>query len=59
MSSRPNNLGELRRSAWSEEKIGRRSVKQELRNNLLARLESGEPLFPEFTATKTPLFRKS
>jgi magnesium chelatase subunit I len=46
MSARPNNLGELRRSAWSEEKIGRRSVKQELRENLLARLASGEPLFP-------------
>src|ERR1700683_3973395 len=45
MSSRPANLGELRRSAWSEEKIGGRSVKQELRDNLLARLASGEPLF--------------
>ena len=45
MSVRPSNLGELRRSAWPEEKIRHRSVKQELRDNLLARLESGEPLF--------------
>ena len=45
MSSRPNNLGELRRSAWPEEKFRHRSVKQELRENLLARLESGEQLF--------------
>ena len=46
MSNRPRNLGELRRGAWSEEKIAKRSVKQELRENLLARLEKGEPLFP-------------
>ena len=46
MSNRPKNLGELRRSAWSEEKIAKRSVKQELRENLLARLGKGEPLFP-------------
>ena len=35
MSNRPKNLGELRHSAWSEEKIAKRSVKQELRENLL------------------------
>ncbi len=46
MSNRPRNLGELRRSAWSEEKVAKRSVKQELRENLLARLGKGEPLFP-------------
>ena len=46
MSVRPRNLGELRRSAWPEEKIAKRSVKLELRENLLARLEKGEPLFP-------------
>src|SRR6202044_1691322 len=45
MSPQPRNLGELRRSAWSEEKIGTRSVRQELRENLLARLEKGDPLF--------------
>ena len=40
------NLGELRRSPWSEEKIARRTVRQELRENLLAKLEKGEPVFP-------------
>ncbi|MGB8593765.1 MAG: hypothetical protein WA755_10635 [Candidatus Acidiferrales bacterium] len=45
MSTLPSNLGELRRSAWSEERIGRRGVKQELRENLVARLEAGNPLF--------------
>src|SRR3984885_12275038 len=46
MSNRPKTLGELRRGAWSEEKIAKRSVKQELRENLLERLEKGAPLFP-------------
>jgi magnesium chelatase subunit I len=46
MSNRPKTLGELRHGAWSEEKIAKRSVKQELRENLLERLEKGEPLFP-------------
>ncbi len=46
MSPQPKNLGELRRSAWSEEKWGQRTVRQELRENLLAKMEKGEPLFP-------------
>ena len=46
MSERPGNLGGLRRSAWSEERIGSRTIKQELRENLLSRLEAGLPLFP-------------
>src|SRR5271170_2597043 len=46
MSNRPKTLGELRHGAWSEAKIAKRSVKQELRENLLERLEKGEPLFP-------------
>jgi magnesium chelatase subunit I len=46
MSNRPSNLGDLRRSNWPEEKVAKRSVKQELRENLLARLGKGEPLFP-------------
>src|SRR5580692_5170084 len=45
MSPQPKNLGELRRSAWSEEKIGQRTIRQELRENLLAKMEKGEPLF--------------
>jgi len=46
MSPQPRNLGELRRSQWSEEKIAGRSVRQELRENLLDKMEKGEPLFP-------------
>jgi magnesium chelatase subunit I len=45
MSPQPKNLGELRRSAWSEEKIAQRTVRQELRENLLQKLEKGEPIF--------------
>ena len=46
MSTRPTNLGELRRSAWSEQKSSGRTVKQELRENLLRKIEKNEPLFP-------------
>jgi magnesium chelatase subunit I len=46
MSPQPKNLGELRRSAWSEDKVSPRTIRQELRENLLLRLEKGEPLFP-------------
>jgi len=46
MSTRPTNLGELRRSAWSEQKMTGRTVKQELRDNLLRKIEKDEPLFP-------------
>jgi len=46
MSPQPRNLGELRRSQWSEEKIAGRSVRQELRENLLDKMEKGESLFP-------------
>jgi magnesium chelatase subunit I len=42
----PHTLGALRRSEFSEERIGRRSVKDELRENLIERLRTGEPLFP-------------
>ena len=42
----PRTLGELRQSPWGEAPLRGRSVRDELRTNLLARLESGEPLFP-------------
>src|SRR5580693_4694094 len=45
MTSMPKTLGELRRSNWSEEKIAHRSVRQELRENLLEKMEKGELLF--------------
>ncbi len=46
MSPQPKTLGELRRSRWPEEKLAQRTVRQELRDNLLAKMEKGEPLFP-------------
>ena len=46
MSQLPKTLGELRRSQWPEERIAQRSVRQELRENLLCKMEKGEPLFP-------------
>jgi len=42
----PRTLGELRSSAFSEQRLGTRSVKDELRANLICKLQSGEPLFP-------------
>lgn len=39
--TRPHTLGELKASGYRSE-----SVKDELRRNLIARLKSGEPLFP-------------
>jgi magnesium chelatase subunit I len=46
MSPQPQTLGELRRSHWPEDKITKRSVRQELRENLVRKMEKGEPLFP-------------
>jgi magnesium chelatase subunit I len=42
----PQTLGALRASAFSENKTGSRSVKDELRSNLICRLQRGEQLFP-------------
>jgi len=44
----PRTLGELRRSAFSEQKLRTRRVKDELRDNLIARLRARreEPVFP-------------
>lgn len=41
-TDRPRTVGELRSSGYRME-----SVKEEMRRNLIARLESGEPLFPD------------
>src|ERR1700731_1501223 len=46
MSPQPKNLGELRRSQWREERAADRSVRQEMRENLLEKMEKGEALFP-------------
>ncbi len=42
----PRTLGELKRSAWQESRIAGRSVRDEIRENLLRRLDSPQPLFP-------------
>jgi magnesium chelatase subunit I len=42
----PRTLGALRKSAFSEEKLGKRSVKDEIRDNLICKIQCGEQLFP-------------
>jgi magnesium chelatase subunit I len=44
--SLPRTLGELRHSPFSEEFVLTRHVKDELRENLLAKLRQGGPIFP-------------
>ena len=46
MQSLPKTYGALRQSRWAEASYACRSVKDEMRTNLLARLSSDEPLFP-------------
>ncbi|HTS87981.1 MAG TPA: magnesium chelatase [Gemmatimonadales bacterium] len=46
MARLPQTLGDLRRSAWAEAPLLGRSVRDELRANLVSRLERGDPLFP-------------
>ena len=46
MRALPRTLGELRQSEFSKERFQARSVKHEMRENLLAGLERNEPLFP-------------
>jgi magnesium chelatase subunit I len=41
----PRTLGELRKSRFSEEKLATRTVKDELRSNLICKLKRGEILF--------------
>ncbi len=41
----PPTLGALRSSVWTDERIARRGVKDELRDNLICRLKKKEPLF--------------
>ena len=44
--TRPATLGELARSPWAEAPLRGRSIRDELRGNLLRALENGETLFP-------------
>src|SRR5258708_1291824 len=42
----PRTLGELKKSVFSEQRLRTRKVKDELRENLIVRLRSGETMFP-------------
>ncbi|HZM26206.1 MAG TPA: magnesium chelatase, partial [Gemmatimonadales bacterium] len=42
----PRTVGELRNSPWAEAPLRGRTVRDEVRSNLLVKLESGEELFP-------------
>jgi hypothetical protein len=46
ISELPRTLGELRKSKFSEASLGSRTVKDELRANLICKLQRGESLFP-------------
>jgi magnesium chelatase subunit I len=46
LSQLPSTLGALKRSAWGDPARARRSVKDELRGNLIARLAAGGTLLP-------------
>jgi len=45
LDSSPRTLGALRQSSYSEERLAGRSVKDELRANLICRLRTGDTLF--------------
>src|SRR5438270_11448749 len=42
----PRTLGELRKSAFSEQRLRIRKIKDELRENLITKIRSGETIFP-------------
>jgi magnesium chelatase subunit I len=42
----PRTLGELRRSPFSEQRLKARRVKDEMRENLVAKMRTGEAIFP-------------
>jgi magnesium chelatase subunit I len=44
--TKPTTLGELRQTDWADPAKFNRTVKDELRQNLICLLESGQPLFP-------------
>jgi magnesium chelatase subunit I len=46
VSNLPRTLGELRKSSFTEERLRSRRVKDEMRENLVARLRQGGPVFP-------------
>jgi magnesium chelatase subunit I len=43
--NKPKTLGELRNSVWGTPDMWRRTVKDEMRANLVRKLDSSEPIF--------------
>ena len=58
MTTKPATLGELRKLPGYAPGTARRSVKDELRANILQKLEASEPLFPGIHGTKKQFFRR-
>ena len=52
--ARPSTLGELRESGYRS-----RSIREEMRENLIARLRRGDELFPGIVGYDEPSFRRS
>ncbi len=52
----PRTLGELKNSRWAEPPLRGRTVRDEIRSNLLKRLESGDPLFPGIVGYDDTIF---
>ncbi|HEX4560545.1 MAG TPA: magnesium chelatase, partial [Gemmatimonadales bacterium] len=46
MITKPATLGDLRQTEWASDARRSRTVKDELRENLICLLENGSPLFP-------------
>ena len=46
MTTLPTTLADLRSTSWAELPLRRRTVRDEIRSNLMTMLERGEPLFP-------------
>src|SRR5690348_16332345 len=44
--NQPRTLGELQKSIFSEQRLHTRKIKDELRENLIAKLRAGEGIFP-------------
>jgi magnesium chelatase subunit I len=44
--TKPQTLGELKQTAWSDPQVHNRSVKDEMRHNLICLLEMGREVFP-------------
>ena len=46
MSEKPKTFGELKKSPWGTAPMQERTVKDEMRANLIGKLEKGDLLFP-------------